>query len=99
MSSEKIEELKLASSIAAKVDNALVQDGYGLYHHVLIFTGEGSWAVVQQGMNDGYRYARRYHWLSDGVASYVEEPHSAICSQERLDTGAVLDLTSSESRE
>lgn len=55
MSSEKIEELKLASSIAAKVDNALVQDGYGLYHHVLIFTGEGSWAVVQQRMNDGYR--------------------------------------------
>jgi len=95
MSSEKITELKLASRMAAKVDNALVQDGYQLYHHVLIFTEEGSWAVVQQGMNESR--ARRYHWLSDRVASYVEEPHAAICSQERLD--AVLDLTSSESRE
>jgi len=95
MSAERIEELKLASRMAAKVDNALVQDGYQLYHHVLVFTGEGSWAVVQQGMNESY--ARRYHWLSDRVASFVEEPHAAICYQKRLD--AVLDLTSSESRE
>jgi hypothetical protein len=95
MSAERIEELKLASRMAAKVDNALVQDGYQLYHHVLVFTGEGRWAVVQQGMNESY--ARRYHWLSDRVASFVEEPHAAICTQERLD--AVLDLTSSESRE
>lgn len=95
MSAENIEELKLTSRMAAKVDNALVQDGYQLYHHVLVFTEGGSWAVVQQGMNESY--ARRYHWLSDGVASYVEEPHAAICYQERLN--AVLDLTSSESRE
>jgi hypothetical protein len=95
MSSERIEELKLASKMAAKVDNALVQDGYQLYHHVLVFTEVGSWAVVQQGMNESR--ARRYHWLSDRVASYVEEPHAAICSAERLD--AVLDLTSSGSRE
>jgi len=95
LSPEKIAELKLASKMAAKVDSALVQDGYRLYHHVLIFTEKGCWAVVQQGMNDDY--ARRYHWLSDRVASFVEEPHSAICAQERLD--AVLDLTSQESRE
>jgi hypothetical protein len=95
MSAERIEELKQTSKMAAKVDNALVQDGYQLYHHVLVFTEGGSWAVVQQGMNESY--ARRYHWLSDGVASYVEEPHAAICYQERLDS--VLDLTSSESRE
>ncbi len=95
LSPEKIEELKLASKMAAKVDNALVQDGYQLYHHVLIFTETGNWAVVQQGMSESY--ARRYHWLSDRVASFVEEPHSAICAQERLST--VLDLTSIESRE
>jgi hypothetical protein len=95
LSPEKIEELKLASKMAAKVDSALVQDGYKLYHHVLIFSETGSWAVVQQGMSE--TYARRYHWLSDRVASFVEEPHSAICAQERLNT--VLDLTSSESRE
>ncbi len=95
LSPEKVEDLKLASRMAAKVDSSLVQDGYQLYHHVLIFTARGSWAVVQQGMNESY--ARRYHWLSDRVASFVEEPHSAICAQERLST--VLDLTSLESRE
>jgi len=95
LSPEKIEDLKLASKMAAKVDSALVQDGYKLYHHVIIFTEKGSWAVVQQGMSESY--ARRYHWLSDRVDSFVEEPHSAICAQERLST--VLDLTSMESRE
>ena len=95
LSPEKIEDLKLASKMAAKVDSALVQDGYQLYHHVLIFSETGSWAVVQQGMSESY--ARRYHWLSDRVASFVEEPHSAICAQEKLST--VLDLTSLESRE
>ncbi|HPR66306.1 MAG TPA: DUF763 domain-containing protein [Methanothrix sp.] len=97
MSPEKIEELKLASKMAAKVDNALVQDGYRLYHHVLIFSDTGSWAVVQQGMSETETYARRYHWLSERVASFVEEPHSAICAQDRLNS--VLDLTSMESRE
>jgi len=95
LSPEKIEDLKLASRMAAKVDSALVQDGYKLYHHVLIFTATGDWAVVQQGMSESR--ARRYHWLSDRVASFVEEPHSAICAQERR--SSVLDLTAIESRE
>jgi uncharacterized protein len=81
--------------MSAKVDNALVQDGYQLYHHTFFFTSKGEWAVVQQGMNDSY--ARRYHWLSDRVRSFVEEPHSAICSQRQEQT--VLDLTAAESRE
>jgi hypothetical protein len=95
LSPEKIEDLKLASRMAAKVDSALVQDGYKLYHHVFIFTATGDWAVVQQGMSESR--ARRYHWLSDRVASFVEEPHSAICAQERR--SSVLDLTAIESRE
>jgi hypothetical protein len=77
------------------VDNALVQDGYQLYHHAFFFTVKGEWAVVQQGMNDSY--ARRYHWLSDRLESFVEEPHNAICSQRQEQT--VLDLTAEESRE
>lgn len=94
-SADKVAELVRASRMSAKVDNALVQDGYQLYHHAFFFTEKGEWAVVQQGMNDSY--ARRYHWLSDRVKSFVEEPHSAICSQRQEQT--VLDLTAAESRE
>jgi hypothetical protein len=94
-SSDKVANLVRASRMCAKVDNALVQDGYQLYHHAFFFTEKGEWAVVQQGMNDSY--ARRYHWLSTRVKSFVEEPHSAICSQRQEQT--VLDLTAGESRE
>ncbi len=91
---EKVNELVRASKLSAKVDNALVQDGYQLYHHAFFFTEIGDWAVVQQGMNDCF--ARRYHWLSDHVLNFVEEPHSAICSERREQT--VLDLTARESQ-
>lgn len=95
LSAEKVAELVRASRMSAKVDNALVQDGYQLYHHAFFFTEKGEWAVVQQGMNDSF--ARRYHWLSDRVKCFVEEPHSAICSQRHEEI--VLDLTAAESRE
>jgi hypothetical protein len=94
-SPQKVDELLRSSKMAAKVDNALVQDGYQLYHHAFFFTERGEWAVVQQGMNQSF--ARRYHWLSDDIRSFVETPHSAICSQRR--EAAVLDLTAVESRE
>jgi uncharacterized protein len=67
-----------ASRLVAKVDSAAVQDGYELYLHGFIVADDGKWAVVQQGMNGDTRYARRYHWLSEGVASFVEAPHTAI---------------------
>jgi uncharacterized protein len=71
--------LVYASKISAKVDNSAVQDGYQLYHHSFVFTPEGRWCIVQQGMNDETSMARRYHWLSDEVQSYVDEPHAAVC--------------------
>src|SRR5207237_1120970 len=71
--------LVYASRIAAKVDSAAVQDGYQLYHHVFFFTAAGEWCVVQQGMSDATGMARRYHWLSEHVASFVDEPHEAVC--------------------
>src|SRR5262245_48916837 len=74
------------SRIAAKVDSAAVQDGYQLYHHVFFFTGAGDWCVVQQGMSDATRMARRYHWLSEHVASFVDEPHEAVCCDARGET-------------
>jgi hypothetical protein len=95
LSPRKVDELIRASRMSAKVDNALVQDGYQIYHHAFFFTEAGDWAVVQQGMNDSY--ARRYHWLSDRIESFVEEPHSAICSQRQ--EPSVLDLTARESCE
>ncbi len=86
--------LVYASRMAAKVDSVALQDGYQLYHHVFLFTTEGAWAVVQQGMNEATRYARRYHWLGEEVADFVCEPHAAICCDQR---GEVLNLTASES--
>ncbi len=83
-----------ASRMSAKVDSAGVQDGYQIYHHAFFFTQTGQWAVVQQGMNDATRYARRYHWLSEGVKHFVCEPHWAVCCDQR-DGG--LNLVAQES--
>ena len=91
--SERCERLNIdpqplvyASRMAAKVDSAAVQDGYQLYHHAFFFTKAGHWCVVQQGMNGATRTARRYHWLSEALTSFVSEPHAAICSDARRTT-------------
>jgi uncharacterized protein len=70
--------LATASRLVAKVDSAAVQDGFDLYLHGFIVTDDGHWVVVQQGMNGERRQARRYHWLSDGLESFVDAPHAAI---------------------
>jgi len=70
--------LARASRLVAKVDSAAVQDGFDLYLHGFIVTDEGRWVVVQQGMNGERRQARRYHWLSEGLKSFVDAPHAAI---------------------
>jgi hypothetical protein len=77
--------LVYASRMAAKVDSAALQDGYQLYHHTFFFVPEGAWTVVQQGMNEATRYARRYHWLSSELQDFVCEPHKAVCSEGRGD--------------
>jgi hypothetical protein len=77
------EALIYASRMSAKVDNSAIQDGYKLYHHVFIFTKDGDWAVVQQGMSETDNTARRYHWLGENISSFVEEPHTGIVSQKR----------------
>lgn len=80
-------ELAHASRMAAKVDSAVVQDGHTLYHHTFLFTRSGRWCVVQQGMNEATGWARRYHWLSESVRSFVDEPHAAVLGvrQPRID--------------
>src|SRR4051794_17193929 len=67
-----------ASRLVAKVDSAAVQDGFDLYLHGFFVTDDGKWTVVQQGMNGDKRQARRYHWHSEALVSFVDEPHSAI---------------------
>ena len=82
--------LARASRLVAKVDSAAVQDGYALYLHAFVVAEDGAWVVVQQGMDGEARRARRYHWRSEGLASFVEEPHAAI---EGRPGGLIVNLT------
>jgi hypothetical protein len=89
------ERLVYASRMSAKVDSAALQDGYQIYHHSFFFTPSGEWAVVQQGMHDEARSARRYHWLGESVADFVCEPHAAICTERHEQL--VLDFVAKDS--
>ena len=95
LSSSKIEEFKYSSRMAAKIDNAAIQDGYNLYHHVFIFSESGLWSVIQQGLNSEINYARRYHWISENISNFISEPHNAIISDNK--SLNVLDMTSKNS--
>lgn len=87
-------KLIYASKMAAKVDSSLLQDGYQIYQHNLLFVKSGSWAVIQQGMNTQNQTARRYHWLSSNMKDFIEEPHTGIASQIKVNP---LNLTAKES--
>jgi hypothetical protein len=76
--------------LVAKVDSAAIQDGFDLYLHGFIVTDDGSWVVVQQGMNGGRQQARRYHWHSENLESFVDAPHAAIDGRKQ---GVILNLT------
>src|SRR3954464_15439943 len=81
--------LATTSRLVAKVDTAAVQDGFDLYLHGFIVTDDGHWVVVQQGMNGARKQARRYHWLSEGLQSFVDEPHAGI---EGIMQGEIINL-------
>ncbi len=87
--------LAVTSRLVAKVDSAAVQDGFELYLHSFVVTDDGTWTVVQQGMNTDRREARRYHWLSEGLQSFVENPHAAI---EGLAKGRIVNLADERAR-
>jgi uncharacterized protein len=82
--------LARTSRLIAKVDSAAVQDGFDLYLHGFVVTDDGKWVVVQQGMNGAVKQARRYHWISEGLKSFVEEPHAAIDGDYQ---GRIVNLT------
>ncbi|MEM3577272.1 MAG: DUF763 domain-containing protein [Candidatus Bathyarchaeia archaeon] len=94
-STSGIESLRYASKMSAKVDNTAIQAGYQLYHHAFFVAENGEWAVIQQGMCPQDRTARRYHWLSESVKNFVDEPHSAIVGDVRREIA--LDMTANES--
>jgi hypothetical protein len=82
-------ELVRCSKLSAKVDNTAVQDGFQLYMHSFVVNDKGLWTVVQQGMQTNGSTARRYHWHSAGMTSFVEKPHAAICG---VNQGRILNL-------
>jgi hypothetical protein len=86
-------ELVKASKLSAKVDNTAIQDGFQLYTHNFIISDTGEWTVVQQGMHVGDKTARRYHWHSDGLKSFVDEPHTGISG---INQGLILNMTAAE---
>ena len=91
--------LAKASRLVAKVDSAAVQDGFDLYLHGFIVTDDGQWVVVQQGMNGASKTARRYHWLSQELKSFVETPHSAIDGKNQGEIVNLTDLRAKASRD
>ncbi len=93
---QKIESLIRASRLAAKVDNAVLQDEHQLYHHAMFISRHGDWAIIQQGMCPKTKTARRYHWISFSLKSFVVDPHEIIGD---IRLPVVLDMASSKSSE
>jgi len=94
LGTQGVQGLQWSSRMCAKVDSAALQDGHQLYYHIMLVASDGEWAVVQQGLDDSTGYARRYHWLSDGLDSYIVEPHEGIIGERRP---LVLDMTAKAS--
>ena len=88
-----------ASRLVAKVDSAALQDGFDLYLHGFVVADDGKWAVIQQGMNGNSRTARRYHWLSEGLTSFVDAPHAAIEGRRGGDIVNLADRRAAASRD
>jgi len=87
------DELVRCSKLSAKVDNTAIQDGFQLYTHNFIISNTGQWTVVQQGMHVADKTARRYHWHSDNLSSFTEEPHTGIAGNNQ---GQILNLTAKD---
>lgn len=95
LNSATIDELTYSSRMTAKVDNTAIQDYHQLYHHVFAFTEQGTWTVIQQGLNMSQRYARRYHWFSKAIDQFMENPHDSILGEQTSDP--VLNMVDQQS--
>ncbi|MFX1257356.1 MAG: DUF763 domain-containing protein [Promethearchaeota archaeon] len=95
-SEDDIEQLSETSRLVAKIDNAAIQDGFSLYHHLMIIS-ENNWAIVQQGLDEKIRKARRYHWLSKGIENFLDDPHTGISTE--IVKNNVLNMATKKSKE
>ena len=89
------DDLVRTSRLAARVDNNAVADGFQIYLHSFVLTTDGEWAIIQQGLNEASRLARRYHWHSATVRDFTAEPHTAIVGQH---AGTIMNLVDREAR-
>lgn len=87
-------ELARLSRLTAKIDSTAIQDGFQVYMHYFVVSDEANWSIIQQGMQTETSKARRYHWNSDSIQSFVEEPHTAICGEFQ---GEILNLVDKQS--
>jgi hypothetical protein len=85
-----------SSRLTARIDNNAIADGFQIYLHTFILSGDGEWAVVQQGMNENNRTARRYHWHSASVKDFTSEPHTGIVGEHQ---GPILNLVDAGARD
>ncbi|MQL55927.1 DUF763 domain-containing protein [Acidianus ambivalens] len=76
------DKLANISRLVAKVDTTLVQDGHQLYHHSMLVTEKGYWGIIQQGMNEETKFARRYHWKN--TENFTVDPHEAIAGKKGI---------------
>jgi hypothetical protein len=83
------------SRLTARIDNNAIADGFQIYLHAFVVTPDGDWAIVQQGMNEASRLARRYHWHSAAVRDFTADPHTAIVGQP---TGTIRNLVDARAR-
>ncbi len=88
-------DLAKISRLTAKVDSTAIQDGFQVYMHYFVVSNDADWSVIQQGMQTKTSKARRYHWNSDSLTSFVEEPHTAICGDFQ---GEILNLVDKQAK-
>ena len=88
-------ELAKFSRLTAKVDSTAIQDGFQVYMHYFVVSDQADWSVIQQGMQTETSKARRYHWNSNSINSFVEEPHTAICGDFQ---GEILNLVAKQAK-
>ena len=88
----KGDELVRSCQLTRRVDNNAIQDGFNLYQQYFILSDEGDWTAISQGLNTSKRRARRYHWHSPSVRSFVSDPHKGIAGKQN---GKILNLADS----
>jgi uncharacterized protein len=84
------------SRLTARIDNNAIADGFQIYLHTMILSADGEWTVVQQGMNEVNKMARRYHWHSASVRDFTSEPHTGIVGEHQ---GTIMNLVDAHAKD